>query len=103
MKLINHDTLIEQALQDPKFLEEYLNEALKEDDVETFLIALRHIAKSKSGGIAGFAKHAGFSRGTIYKTLSKKGNPTIGSLNNFLGAVGFRLKVEKVEKEPIHA
>ena len=45
MKLINHDTLIEQALQDPKFLEEYLNEALKEDDVETFLIALRHIAK----------------------------------------------------------
>ncbi len=100
-KLIDFEIHIGEALQDPEFLTEFLNEALKEKDSKVFLIALRSIAKARGGGISGFAKETGFSRGTLYKTLSEKGNPTFSSLNNFIHAAGFRLKVEvnKPEKK----
>ena len=101
-ELIDYETHIGKSLQDPKFLEAYLNEALNEKDPRVFLIALKNIAKAKGGGISGFAKQTGFSRQTLYKTLSGKGNPTFNSLIVFLNAAGFHLKVEanKPEKKP---
>ena len=93
-KLIDYEDHIVEALQDPEFLQGYLNEVLKEEDLPTFLLALKYIAKSKRGGITEFAKKAGFSRQTLYKTLSAKGNPTFKNLNIFLKTAGFHLKVE---------
>jgi len=98
-RLIDFENHIKEELHDPEFLEEYLNEALKEEDPRVLLIALKYIAQSRAGGIAGFAKKAGYSRQTIYKTLSAKGNPTFKSLNTFLDAAGYRLKIIKIKKK----
>jgi len=99
--LIDYETHIGEVLQDPEVLEEYLNEALKEEDVRVFLVALRHIAQATKGGLAGFAKETGYSRQTLYKTLSEKGNPTWNSLSTFLNAAGFQLKVEAIKKKRV--
>ncbi len=98
--LISYEDFMNRFLQDPEVLEEYLNEALKEDDVRVFLLALRNIARATKGGLAGFAKKTGYSRQTLYKTLSEKGNPTWKSLHTFLNAAGFQLKVEAIKKKP---
>lgn len=96
-ELVDFETHIIEELQDPEFLEEYLNEALQEEDPKTFLTALKYIAKSRKGGIAQLAKDSGFSRGALYKTLSANGNPTFKSLNNFLNIAGFQLKVKAIK------
>ncbi len=100
--LINFEEHLKESLQNPEFLEEYLNEALKEKDFKVLLVALRHIAESRTGGITKFAKEVGYSRQTIYKTLSEKGNPTLNNLSTFLDAAGFHLRVEanKPGKKP---
>jgi len=99
MGLIDYETHISEILQDPEVLQEYLNQALKEDDVRVFLIILGDIIKATPGGLAGVAKKTGYSRQTLYKTLSEKGNPTWTHLQKFISAAGFRLQVEPIEKK----
>ncbi len=99
-KLITYDDFMGKQLQDPKFLETYLNEKLESGDTEQFLLALRNIAKSEEGGFSTFAKKTGIKREALYRTLSANGNPRFGSLKSILNAAGFQLKVESVQKAP---
>jgi probable addiction module antidote protein len=46
-----------------------------------------------SGGIAALADKTGLSRETLYRTLSKKGNPRLDTLAAILAAYGLRLSV----------
>lgn len=96
VELMDYETHILEELQDPEFLEGYLNEVLKEGDLPTLLVALKYIAKAKCGSIAALSEKSGYSRQTLYNTLSKNGNPTIKNLNMLLKTVGFRLQVEAV-------
>lgn len=98
-QLVDYDKHIKESLQDPKFLEEYLNEALKEEDPRVLLIALKHIVESRKGGISAYARKTGLSRQTLYKTLSWKGNPTFNNLHSLLYNAGFHLKVEAIKPQ----
>ncbi len=97
--LLSYDDFMGELLQDPNFVEEYLNEKLESGDSEQFLLALGNIAKAR-GGITNFAKKTGLGRQTIYKALSGKGNPTFKSFQTILDAAGFHLKVEAIKKKP---
>ena len=65
-----------------------------EDDMpEIFLDALRLI--SRASGMKKISDHTKLNREQLYKTISKKGNPTLNSLVAVLDALGYRLSLEK--------
>lgn len=59
-----------------------------------FLLALRDVARTREGGLAGLAEAAQLNREHLYRMLSENGNPELRSLEALLDALGFRLSVE---------
>jgi probable addiction module antidote protein len=92
---ISHDeAVIRELRDDPEFAAEYLRAALEEDDEPAaLLLALRHIAEAR-GGIAKVAKAAGIERESLYRALSRRGNPRLSTLVAVTKAVGLKLTVE---------
>lgn len=90
------DWLLED-LKDPKAAVGYLNAALEDDDRRVFLLALRDVADAW-GGMKKLSTKAKLNRESLYRTLSKKGNPELASLTAMLESLGLRLAVEV--KEP---
>jgi probable addiction module antidote protein len=85
-----------QVLQDPREAAEYLNasleEAIESDDIQLFLLALKDIAKARGmSRVAGLAK---LNRESLYKMLSRNGNPEFGSLWNLLESLGLKFAIE---------
>ena len=79
-------------LKDPGEAAAYLNAALEDDSQEIFMLALRDVADAK--GISDLAKKSGLNRENLYRILSEKGNPQLGSLSVLLESMGLRLAVE---------
>ena len=90
-----HEYNIEK-LRDPEDAQGYLEVALEEfeqdGDVEALMLALRDVAEAR-GGIGKIAKKAKMPRQSLYKMLSKRGNPTLASLNPILHQLGFKLSI----------
>lgn len=82
-----------EALKDPCEAAAYLNAAIEEGDREVFLLALRNVAEA-NGGMGTVAAKANLSRESLYRMLSKRGNPEIKSLFTLLHSMGLRLAVE---------
>jgi probable addiction module antidote protein len=80
-------------LQDPVNAAAFLNSVFEENDKEAFLMALRDIAEAQ-GGMSAVAERTHVSRSTLYKTLSKEGNPVFSSISKLLQGLGLRLTVE---------
>lgn len=74
------------------YLEEALSEYQESGDAEVLMLAFRHIAKAQ-GGVAELAKKADLNEKTLYRTLSKSGNPRLDTIWKLLSVMGFRLKV----------
>ncbi|MFZ0522467.1 MAG: addiction module antidote protein [Candidatus Acidiferrales bacterium] len=91
---VSHDDAIVRRLRkDPDFATEYLKGALEdEDDPRVLLIALRHLAQAR--GIAKVAKAAGIERESLYRALSKRGNPRLSTLVAVTKAIGLKLTVQ---------
>jgi len=87
-----------QSLADPCEAAAYLNAAIEEGDRAVFLLALRNVAEA-NGGMTALAEKAQLSRESLYRMLSKRGNPEIKSLIALLHAMGLRLAVEPDEHE----
>ena len=66
---------------------------IDDDDRDAFLLALRDIA-SAMGGMSSIAEKTQVSRSSLYKTLSKTGNPEFRSISKLLHSMGLRLTVE---------
>lgn len=81
-----------KALKDPVEAAAYLNAALEEGDRETFLLALRKVAEA-NGGVGAVADKAHLNRESLYRTLSRRGNPEIRTLFNLLHGVGLRFNI----------
>lgn len=81
------------SLKDPAEAAAYLNAALENGDKETFLLALRNLAEA-NGGMKAVAEKAHLNRESLYRTLSRRGNPEIRTLLNLLHGMGLRLTVE---------
>lgn len=81
-----------ESLKDPQEAAAYLNAALEEGDKESFLLALRNIAEA-NGGMKAVADKAHLNRESLYRTLSRRGNPEVKTLFNLLHGVGLRLSI----------
>jgi probable addiction module antidote protein len=81
-------------LKDPKYAAEYLKAALEDDEEgasEVFLLALRDVACANK--MTEVAKHAEVSRESLYRTLSKSGNPKLSTIMAILKTLGVRLSI----------
>jgi probable addiction module antidote protein len=92
-KTKKYQVLLGEELKDPELSAEYLSESLKGESVDEFLLALRNVADAH-GGISIISEMTNLNRQSMYKTLSKDGNPTLGTLLVILKAVGINLSFE---------
>lgn len=83
-------------LKDPANAAAYIEAALQEGDAAGLLQALRNVAEAR-GGIARIAERTGLNRESLYRTLSRRGNPQLSSLTAILNATGLRLSVTPSE------
>ena len=68
----------------------YMAGALEEGDVSLIAAALGGIARAK--GMTKIARKTGLGRESLYKTLSRKGNPELETVLKVCDAVGLKLK-----------
>ncbi|OOE50012.1 addiction module antidote protein [Salinivibrio kushneri] len=78
-------------LDNQEALQAYLDEAMQTGDPAFIADALGVIARAK--GMAGIAKQTGLSRGTLYRTLSQKGNLNLKTLIAIVDALGVELRL----------
>jgi probable addiction module antidote protein len=71
---------------------------LEDGDARAVPIALRTVAEAL-GGMAALAERTGLSRESLYRTLSKDGNPRLDTLTAVLDAFGLRLTVRPMKPQ----
>lgn len=84
-----------EQLRNAEVAAEYLSEALEDGDTATVLMALRNITEARADGVAGLAARTHLGRESMYKMLSRTGNPKLSTLTKVLQGLGLKLKVER--------
>jgi probable addiction module antidote protein len=92
MRLKNYRADLLKRLRDPEYAAEYLAQVLAEQDNRAFLIALKYVVEA-AGGVGSLAGRVGLKRPSLYKILSKHGNPTLATLQEILKPLGLRISV----------
>jgi probable addiction module antidote protein len=69
----------------------YLDAALEEDDPALLAAALGDVARAR--GMTEIARQTVLGRESLYKTLSKDGNPEFGTVQKVVRALGLKLRV----------
>ena len=82
-----------ESLRNPEDAAQYLNACLADEDSRVFLLALRDVADAR-GGVRALSRDAHLNRESLYRMLSKSGNPSLESLASVLEAFGLRLAVQ---------
>ena len=95
----NDEVIIAEIRDNPEFAASYLAAAIDEaDEPGVLLIALRQIAEAR-GGMAKVAKEAGIQRESLYRALSKRGNPRLTTLLAIIRAMGMTLTVATAARQ----
>lgn len=92
MRLKSYKTDLLKRLKDPEYAAEYLAQVLAGKDNEAFLIALKDVVEAR-GGVGSLADQVGLKRPSLYKILSKAGNPTLETMQEILKPLGLRVSV----------
>ncbi|KIM12237.1 MAG: addiction module antitoxin [Sulfurovum sp. FS08-3] len=82
---------ISEYLDDRETIEEYLNQALKDGDMNEILEAIGNIAKAK--GITQISKDTGLGRESLYKSFAKGAKPRFETVLKVLQSFDIRLQV----------
>lgn len=80
-----------EHLDTPERIAGYLDAALEQGDPELVTAALGDIARAK--GMSKVAEAAGLGRESLYKSLSRDGNPELATVLRVVNALGLRLRV----------
>ena len=90
-KFIDYHERLMERLKDPEYAIAYLNEAVNDEDQRVFLLALKDVIEANGGDMTELAQDAKLNRPTIYRMLSKKGNPRWDSLTSLFNAIGIQM------------
>ena len=93
VRTTGHTDYVRRWLADDNNAVALLDAAFTGGDEGDVMYALREVAMAKEG-VAGVAEATGLSRETLYRTLSRSGNPRLSTLLAVMRAAGVRLKVE---------
>ena len=92
----SHDEAMAETFRnDPAYARKFLNSILEDGEQGELLIALRQLTKA-FGGVQSVAEKAHLNPTQLYRTLSEKGNPELGTLTAILSVMGMRLAVERI-------
>ena len=94
-RTVPYEDILYPDLQDPEEAAAYLTAAIEDksgNGSDLFLLALRDVAKAR--GIRRLAQDTQLSRESLYRTLSRKGNPRFSTLEAVLESLGLKLSVE---------
>src|SRR5205085_3417960 len=83
MKLKDYRGDLLKRLADSQYAADYLEQTLASGDGAAFLIALKDVVDAH-GGVGNLAKEVRITRPSLYKILSKGGNPTLETLQQIL-------------------
>lgn len=86
-----HDDLIKD-LKNSKEAAAYLNASLEGGDKKAFLLALRNVLEAQ-GGMTKLSRQTKINRVSLYKMLSKTGNPGLENIISLLNAIGIKFQV----------
>jgi probable addiction module antidote protein len=92
MRLRSYKDDLIQRLKDPEYAAAYLARVLADGDRAAFLIALKDVVEA-GGGMSALARRVSITRPSLYKVLSRKGNPTLTTLQDILKPLGMRVSV----------
>ncbi len=92
MRLKNYKDDLAKRLRDPEYAAEYLAQVLATKDSAAFLIALKDVVEAGEG-MGSLAGRVKLKRPSLYKILSKNGNPTLATLQEILKPLGLRISV----------
>jgi probable addiction module antidote protein len=92
MRLKKYKPDLKGRLRNPEYAAAYLTEVLAEKDRKAFLVALKDVVEA-SGGMGGLAEQVDLKRPSLYKILSRDGNPTLETLQQILRTLGLRVSV----------
>ncbi len=84
-----------KRLQNPKEAARYLNAALEDSDPHVFLVALKDVAEAY-GGMSKIAHESSLNRQSLYRTLSKTGNPKLINILSILSSIGMEMQIRSV-------
>lgn len=87
---VKFEKVLKEHLSDPEQAAKYLT-ACYEEGPEEFLQALRDVVAAQ-GGMSRTARLAGLNRESLYRQLSRQGNPSLASLNAVLTTLGLKLR-----------
>jgi len=90
---VSFDGTRRELLKDAEVAAGYLQECLADGDIDLFKEALKHVADARLGGMTALSEQAELGRETLYRTLSKRGNPTLNTLTKVLEAVGLKMAI----------
>ena len=92
-----------EKLRDPEDAKIYLTVALedyeKNEDIDTFLLAVRDVAEAQ-GGITKLAERLSLTDDGLNKVLSENGNPQLNTIRIILHELGFKFSIEARENQP---
>lgn len=100
-KSISYQNYLINSLKNPEEAAGYLNAALKGGDIDVFLLALKNIIEAH-GGVGKIAVKTQKSRTSLYKTLSKKGNPHLKSIKELLTALNMHFVIASNNSKMYH-
>lgn len=81
-----------KALKNPKEAAAYLDACLEDENFHVFLLALKDVAEAR-GGMTKLSKESSLNRQSLYRTLSKKGNPKMANVFSILASFGMELHI----------
>ncbi len=87
---VKFETVLKDRLSDSEQAAKYLT-VCYEEGPEVFLQALRDVVEAQ-GGMTRAARLAGLNRESLYRQLSRRGNPSLASLNAVLAALRLKLR-----------
>ena len=89
-EITDYDT--SEYLENEQDIIAYLNAIAEYDDPALMQAALGNVAKAR--GMTQIAKDAGVGRESLYKSLSKDGNPSCQTIAKVIHALGGRLTIQ---------
>ena len=92
MRLKNYKDDLLKRLRVPEYAAHYLAQVLAGKDTDVFLLALKDVIDA-AGGVGTLAGQVTLKRASLYKILSKRGNPTVATLQQILKPLGLRLSI----------
>lgn len=89
------DDFLTEWLKEPEHAATFLNAVLEGENRDYFFPALRNVAKAW-GSLSLLAELSDISRTTMYRALSRQGNPDFRQIAAMMDTLGLRLTVEPV-------